>query len=59
VSVVLAAHAQVAPPTGEGAATAAGAMAGRTAAANADREATLAVNLAKASAHDHKEGCCP
>jgi hypothetical protein len=58
VTVVLAAHAQEAPPT-EGGAVAAGAMEGRTAAANADREATLAVNLAKALAHEHKEGCCP
>ena len=58
VSVVLAAHAQEAPPTA-GAAVETGAMEGRTAAANADREATLAVHLARASQHEHKEGCCP
>jgi hypothetical protein len=34
-------------------------MEGRTAAANADREASLAVNLAMALSHEHKVGCCP
>ena len=59
VSVILAAHGK--QPAQPGAAAAdAGAMAGRTAAANADREATLLVNEAKAKAHIHTgEGCCP
>ena len=64
VAVILHAHA-LQPAAAAGAASdAAGAMEGRTAAANADRAATLAVNEAKAAkaAADHVhlgEGCCP
>lgn len=59
VSIILEAHGkQVAQPNG-GVSMSGGAMEGRVAAANADREATLAVNAAKAHNHIHKEGCCP
>ena len=61
-AIVLEAHArQPAQPSGEGEGgvhTAAGGMEGRTSVANADREATLSVNLAKAHQHTG-EGCCP
>jgi len=57
VALVLEAHAHQPAQPGVGA-TSVGSMEGRTAAANADREATLSVNLAKA--HQHAgEGCCP
>jgi hypothetical protein len=55
VAVILAAHAKAPLPEGSDVASA-GHMEGRTAAANADRIATLAVNAAR---HEHKEGCCP
>ena len=59
VAVILAAHAGAPEPEAPAGAAAAGSMAARTAAANADRAATLEVNARKAAAHMHGEGCCP
>jgi hypothetical protein len=57
VAVILAAHAQAPLPAEATGVAAAGAMAGRVAAANADRAATLDIAAAK---HVHTgQGCCP